>query len=85
MCDLVAVLRLPQPTISRHLSYLRKAGVIKAREERSWNFYTLVPGKTAVHRQLLECLAACAFELPALSSDAKRASELRARGGCCPV
>ena len=84
VCDLVEVLHLPQPTISRHLSYLRRAGVVTAREERSWNFYTLVPGRSAVHRRLLDCLAACGDDLPGLTTDAKRASELRARGGCCP-
>ena len=85
VCDLVEVLRLPQPTVSRHLSYLRRAGVVRAREERSWNFYTLVPGRSAVHRRLLDCLSACADDLPGLTADAKRVTELRARGGCCPV
>jgi ArsR family transcriptional regulator len=84
VCDLVEVLRLPQPTVSRHLSYLRKAGVVMAREERSWNFYTLIPGRSAVHRRLLDCLAACGDDLPGMKGDAKRATELRARGGCCP-
>ena len=29
VCDLVEILRLPQPTISRHLSYLRRAGLVQ--------------------------------------------------------
>jgi ArsR family transcriptional regulator len=84
VCDLVEVLRLPQPTVSRHLSYLRRAGLVKAREERSWNFYMLMPGRSAVHRKLLDCLHACHDDVPELASDGKRASEVRARGGCCP-
>jgi DNA-binding transcriptional ArsR family regulator len=39
VCDLVEILRLPQPTISRHLSYLRRARLVKVRQERSWNYY----------------------------------------------
>jgi ArsR family transcriptional regulator, arsenate/arsenite/antimonite-responsive transcriptional repressor len=31
VCDLVEILELPQPTISRHLSYLRRAGLVKVR------------------------------------------------------
>jgi ArsR family transcriptional regulator len=31
VCDLVEILGLPQPTVSRHLSYLRKAGLVSAR------------------------------------------------------
>jgi ArsR family transcriptional regulator len=85
VCDLVEILRLPQPTVSRHLSYLRRAGLVRAREERSWNFYTLVPGRTAVHRKLLECLRACDQDVPELAADTKRAGDVRARGGCCPA
>lgn len=85
VCDLVEVMRIPQPTISRHLAYLRKAGVVKAREERSWNFYTLATPQSAVHRRLLDCLAACIHELPQLADEAKRARDVRIKGGCCPA
>ena len=84
VCDLVAIVRLPQPTVSRHLSYLRKSGLIKARQERSWNFYTLQPARTAFHKKLLECLGTCFGDVPELATDQKRGRELRARGGCCP-
>lgn len=83
VCDLVAILRLPQPTVSRHLSYLRKAGLVKVRQERSWNFYALVPGRTVFHRKLLACLGTCFNDVPDLTADGKRAAMFRARGGCC--
>ena len=35
------ILKLPQPTISRHLSYLRRAGLVNVRQERSGNYYAL--------------------------------------------
>ena len=84
VCDLVAILGLPQPTVSRHLSYLRKAGLVSAREERSWNFYRLTPPRTRFHRKLLDCLGTCFNDVPELSKDLQRAKRLRARGGCCP-
>lgn len=84
VCDLVAILRLPQPTVSRHLSYLRKAGLVRVRQERSWNFYTLVPGRTTFHKRLLGCLGTCFRDVPELTSDQARARDIRARGGCCP-
>lgn len=85
VCDLVEVLKLPQPTVSRHLSYLRKAGLVNAREERSWNFYRLTRATTTFHRKLLDCLGTCFNDVPELSVDAERASRLRARGGGCPA
>ena len=84
VCDLIEVMRLPQPTISRHLSYLRKAGIVQTREERSWNFYTLTSARSAVHKRLLDCLAACIHELPQLADEARRARAVRSKGGCCP-
>jgi ArsR family transcriptional regulator len=84
VCDLVEVMRLPQPTISRHLSYLRRVGVVKAREERSWNFYALTTAQTAVHKRLLDCLDACVHDLPQLADEARRARDVRSKGGCCP-
>jgi ArsR family transcriptional regulator len=84
VCDLVQILELPQPTISRHLSYLRKAGLVNARDERSWSFYRLTPARTTFHRKLLGCLGTCFHDVPELSADSKRAKRLKAGGGCCP-
>ena len=84
VCDLVDILQAPQPTVSRHLSYLRRAGLVTTRQERSWNFYELAPAKKTFHKKLLECLGACFRDVPELEADAERARGLRARGGCCP-
>ena len=84
VCDLVEILKMPQPTVSRHLSYLRRAGLVRARQQRSWNFYSLTPAHGAFHRKLLECLVSCFQDVPELSSDSHRAKQLVARGGCCP-
>ena len=43
MCvgDLVKVLQVPQPTASRHLSYLRRAGLVETRKNGLWVHYRL--------------------------------------------
>ena len=41
VCYLVEVLRLGQPKISRHLAYLRNAGVVAARREGKWMHYRI--------------------------------------------
>jgi ArsR family transcriptional regulator len=41
VCHLQAVLKTNQPKISRHLAYLRKAGLVEARREGKWSHYRL--------------------------------------------
>ena len=42
VCYLVEILALPQPKISRHLAYLRRAGIVTARREGKWMHYRIV-------------------------------------------
>jgi ArsR family transcriptional regulator len=42
VCYFVEILRTPQPTISRHLAYLRRAGIVGARREGKWMHYRIV-------------------------------------------
>lgn len=39
VCFLVEGLRMNQPKISRHLAYLRRAGLVSARREGKWMHY----------------------------------------------
>ena len=42
VCFFVEILRASQPKISRHLAYLRRAGVVAARREGKWMHYRVV-------------------------------------------
>jgi ArsR family transcriptional regulator len=42
VCFFVEVLRVNQPKISRHLAYLRRAGVVETRREGKWMHYRIV-------------------------------------------
>jgi len=45
VCYFTEVIAAPQPKISRHLAYLRRAGIVAARREGKWMHYRLtVPG-----------------------------------------
>ena len=82
--DLVAILQVPQPTASRHLAYLRKAGLVIARKNGLWNFYKLASANTPFHRDLVKCLRSCFQDVPEIAADTKRAAKVRKSGGCCP-
>ena len=43
VCYFVEILGQGQPKISRHLAYLRKAGIVAARREGKWMHYSLCP------------------------------------------
>jgi len=78
VCDLVDILGVAQPKASRHLAYLRRAGLVLARKEGLWHFYRLAPAASPVHEKLQACLAACSDVVPQLARDTER---LRS-GGC---
>lgn len=87
MCvgDLVKILRVPQPTASRHLSYLRRAGLVDTRKNGLWVHYRLANAESAFHRNLLKCLGSCFHDVPEIANDVKRAGLIKkAGGGCCP-
>ena len=79
VCDIVSVTRVPQPTASRHLAYLRRAGLIVRRKDSFWSYYELAPAESEFHRSLLKCLKECFRDVPELAGDAKRAARARTR------
>jgi len=82
--DIVEILQVPQPRISRHLAYLRKAELVTARRAGLWSYYSLAPAETAFHKKLLSCLGNCFSEVPQIQADQERAAEIKRSGGCCP-
>jgi ArsR family transcriptional regulator len=62
VCDLVCVLESPQPTVSRHLAYLRRAGLVKARKEGIWAYYELIPAESEFEQAVRKCLDVCGGE-----------------------
>lgn len=78
VCDIVAAVRVPQPTASRHLAYLRRSGLVFVRKDGLWMHYKLAPAKSSFHRSLIQCLRHCFRDVPEFSADAKRA-----KANCC--
>lgn len=61
VCYFVEILRTNQPKISRHLAYLRRAGVVSARREGKWMHYRIVepsdPHAARVMKEVMGWLA----------------------------
>jgi len=60
VCYFSEILNSPQPKISRHLAYLRSAGIVAARREGKWMHYRIIKpphaGAAEVLKQTLEAL-----------------------------
>ncbi len=60
VCYFVEILEQAQPKISRHLAYLRSAGIVTARREGTWMHYRIAPpphaGAAKILRQTLDWL-----------------------------
>ena len=58
VCYFVEILDQPQPKISRHLAYLRNAGIVTTRRDGKWMHYRIVmppnEGAAKVLREILE-------------------------------
>ena len=78
VCYFVEILEQSQPKISRHLAYLRRAGVVAGRREGKWVHYRIeTPADAGAARILRETLAVLR-EDKTMQAESKRLSE-----ACC--
>lgn len=73
VCDIVEILALPQPAVSRHLAYLRRAGLVDATREWKFAHYRLAEPRNAVHRNLMQCVRSCFTGVTMLDAERARA------------
>ncbi len=82
VCDLQAVLRIPQPTVSRHLAALRHAGLVSDVRKATRIVYSLTPAVTTQIDALHNLLDRCCPEDPIMRADISRFREAVANGTC---
>ena len=82
VCDLMAVLQLPQSTVSRHLAYLKNTGWVDDRREGVWMYYSIKRHVSAFHDDMTELLKHRVATLPAARADETRLHEFRKNNKC---
>lgn len=87
VCELVDALRTPQYKISRHLARLRHVGLVRARRNGRWMYYSI--GRrgelNALRRDLLKVISVHLDGVPALQTDdtcLSRRLAMRRAGRC---
>ena len=82
VCDLIAVLQLPQSTVSRHLAHLKNAGWLADRGEGVWIHYSLSRNASPRHKALVSALRAILGESDAAGKDRERLAKLGSENRC---
>ena len=78
VCYFVEILRQSQPKVSRHLAYLRRAGIVAARREGKWMHYKIVVPKHAGAARILSETLSVLSEDKAMQADLTRLTK-----ACC--
>jgi ArsR family transcriptional regulator, arsenate/arsenite/antimonite-responsive transcriptional repressor len=79
VCHIHESLRIPQPKASRHLAYLRRAGLVETRREGLWIHYRLAETADPVAGAVRQAVAHALGHLEAVRRDAER---LQRKTGC---
>jgi ArsR family transcriptional regulator len=80
VCHIHETLKIPQPEASRHLAYLRRAGLVDSRREGLWIHYRLAELPAPVLRTIHHAVAHALTHVESVNRDAER---LRKKTGCC--
>ncbi len=78
VCHLVDVLGTNQPKVSRHLAYLKRAGLVSDRKDSLWVHYRLNESLAEHASRLLDCLNSCCIESPEMQQDVTKLRQVRA-------
>jgi ArsR family transcriptional regulator len=78
VCFLVVILKISQPKISRHLAYLRRAGMVTARREGKWMHYRLTEPPDEHAARIFREVRGALAEHPELQRDREKLMQV-----CC--
>jgi ArsR family transcriptional regulator len=80
VCDIHETLKIPQPKASRHLAYLRRAGLVETRRQGLWIHYRLAELSDPVLGAIATAVRHALTHVDVVQHDAAR---LQKKTGCC--
>ncbi len=75
VCDIVNILELPQPTVSRHLAYLRSCRLVEVTRGAKFDHYRLAEPTNPIHRNLVNCVRSCFMGITSLDRERRLAEK----------
>jgi ArsR family transcriptional regulator len=93
VCHIHDSLKLPQPAVSRHLAYLRRAAIVDVRRDGVWMHYRIARGLSPAVRQVIDAAVAALSQTPLTTQDRRHFDRAYGRlyviptpdGGCCCI
>ena len=82
VCDIQFVLESPQPNVSRHLTYLKNAGLVQDRREGPRIYYSLMQGTTGIPKDIFPFLLRLFRQPRILKGDLRKLRKAVERGDC---
>ena len=92
VCNIHESLNLPQPTVSRHLAYLRKSGLVDTRRDGVWMHYRLSPPAERLAASIVDAALHAVGHAPLAGTDRKKLAKVAGlevtpapccKPGCC--
>ena len=81
-CDIQYVLDMPQPNVSRHLTYLKNCGLVLDRRDGPRIFYRLAEARSGETKHLFEFLRHVCKEEEILQEDTRKLKQAIQSGSC---
>src|SRR5512137_1264454 len=72
VCHFQEILQLPQVAVSKHLAYLRRAGMVEAHRHEQWMIYSLSASRARELDLQLSCLQDCVQTESVFRGDLRR-------------
>jgi ArsR family transcriptional regulator, arsenate/arsenite/antimonite-responsive transcriptional repressor len=92
VCHIHDSLGLPQPTVSRHLAYLRRSGLVAARRDGVWMHYRVSTALDPAVQEIVNATVRALTDVPTTAKDRKQFQrsfgplyvvEAGSGGSCC--
>jgi ArsR family transcriptional regulator len=80
VCHIHDSLKISQPKASRHLAYLRRAGLVTTRRDGQWVYYALAPAADPLVTTIQQAVTHALGHVELVRKDAQR---LQRQTGCC--
>ncbi len=72
VCNIHESLGLPQPTVSRHLAYLRRSGLVDTRRDGIWMYFPLAPPAERLAGAIVDTALHAVGHVPSVTTDRRK-------------